>query len=53
MRAVLGTIVVMLLTVGLAAHADTTYNIYTFNGSQTSGSVMIGRCALRRAVTYR
>ncbi len=42
MRAVLGTIVVMLLTVGLAAHADTTYNIYTFNGSQTSGSVMIG-----------
>ena len=41
MRALFCTIVV-LLTVGLAAHADTTYNIYTFNGSQTSGSVMIG-----------
>jgi len=42
MRALFCTIVVMLLTVGLAAHADTTYNIYTYNGSQTSGSVMIG-----------
>ncbi len=42
MRALFCTIAMTLLTIGLAAHADTTYNIYTFNGSQTSGSVMIG-----------
>ena len=42
MKAVLGTVVVMLLAAGLSAHADTTYNIYMFNDSQTSGSVAVG-----------
>jgi len=36
------TIVLILLTVGLSAHADTTYYLYTKDGSETSASVMRG-----------
>jgi len=35
-------IVLILLAVGLSAHADTTYHLYTKDGSQTSASVMRG-----------
>jgi len=35
-------IILILLAVGLSAHADTTYHLYAKDGSQTSASVMRG-----------
>lgn len=43
MRSVFPKMALLLLTVGLSAHADTTYHLYTFgSNTETSGSVVPG-----------
>ncbi len=42
MRHLCPIIILILLAAGLSAHADTTYHLYTKDGSQTSASVMRG-----------